>query len=141
MKDLTRYISVAYRRTQMFYTVQLKGLEVSSGQFMYIVCICENVGQTQDELAQRLLIDKGTVAKVLSQLEINGFVTKKKNVNDRREFNLFPTESAIAVYPEIVKLKEEWHNKLVENLSEIERDILEKLFEKVMENAVKNCKL
>ncbi|WP_331775380.1 MarR family winged helix-turn-helix transcriptional regulator [Sulfurospirillum sp. 1612] len=140
MKDLTKYISVSYRRTQMFYTEHLKETEISSGQFMYIVCICEHIGLTQDELSHRLIIDKSTVARVLSQLESSGFVTKKTNTHDRREFHLFPTEKALAIYPKIVQLKEEWHHKLVENLSDIERDILAKLLEKVMENAVNHCK-
>ena len=138
MKDLTRYISVTSRRTQMFYTERLRELGITSGQFIYIVCICETAGQTQDEVAQRLLLDKGTVAKAVSQLEANGFILKKTNASDRREFNLFPTEKAIAIYPQILKSKEEWHDKLTENLSDIERDVLERLLEKVMYNAVRN---
>ncbi|MDR3602061.1 MAG: MarR family winged helix-turn-helix transcriptional regulator [Desulfosporosinus sp.] len=140
MKDLSKYIGVTYRRTQMFYTEQLKEMEVSSGQYMYIVCICENVGQTQDELSQRLMIDKGTVARVLFQLENNGFLNKVINANDRREFNVFPTDKAISVYPKILETIDEWHCRMTENLSKIERDVFEKLFEKVMENAAKNCK-
>jgi DNA-binding MarR family transcriptional regulator len=140
MKDLSKYVSVAYRRTQMFYTEQLKESEVTSGQFMYIVCICENVAQTQDELSQRLMIDKSTVAKVLSQLETTGYITKIQNLNDRREFNIFPTDKALVIYPQILEMKDEWHRKMTENFSDIERDIFEKLMEKVMDNTVKSCK-
>ncbi len=140
MKDLTKYVSVAYRRTQIFYTEKLKELGISSGQFMYIVCICENTGQTQDELSQRLIIDKSTVAKILSQLETNGFITKTINSNDRRAFNIFPTDKATAIYTPILEIKDEWHGKMTENLSDIECDVFEKLMEKVMENTVKNCK-
>lgn len=140
MKDLSKYISVTHRRIQIFYTEKLKKLGVSSGQFMYIVCICEKVGQTQDELSQRLIIDKSTVAKVLSQLETNGYITKTTNPNDRRIFNIFPTDKAIDIYPQILEIKDEWHNKITENFSDIERDVFEKLMEKVMENAIKNCK-
>lgn len=86
-----------------------------------------------------MLTDKGTAANVLSQLEANGFLTKTVNPNDRREYKILPTDKAIAVYPEIVKLREEWHYKLTENFSDIERDIFEKLLEKTMNNAVKNC--
>jgi len=119
MKDLTKYVSVAYRRTQMFYTEQLKKLEVSSGQFMYIVCICEHVGQTQDELAERLIIDKSTIAKVLAQLESNGYIRKTINFTDRRALNIFPTDKAVAIYPKILEIKEEWHRQITENLSDI----------------------
>jgi len=140
MRDLSKYVSITYRRTQIFYTKRFKDLEVSSGQFMYIVCICENVAQTQEELSQRLMIDKSTVAKVLSQLESNGYITKIINSEDRRIFNIFPTDKAIDIYPRILEIVAEWHKKMTENLSDIERDVFEKLMEKVMENSIKNCK-
>jgi len=140
MKDLSKYVSVAHRRTQIFYTEHLEKLGITSGQFMYIVCICENKGQTQDELSQRLIIDKSTVAKVLSQLELKGFVTRIIDSNNKRAFNIFPTDKAINIYPEILEIKDEWHRRLTENLSDIECDVFEKLMEKVMENSIKNCK-
>ncbi|WP_440949933.1 MarR family winged helix-turn-helix transcriptional regulator [Methanosphaerula subterraneus] len=140
MKNLSKYISVAHRRAQMFYTEHLKKLELSSGQYMFIVCICENIAQTQDELSQRLIIDKGTVAKVLPQLETNGFITKVVNPEDRRELKIYPTDKALAVYPEILEIRDAWHRKMTENFSDLERDIFEKLLEKVMENAIDHCK-
>ena len=139
MKNLSQFIGVSYRRSQKFYTEHLKNLGVSSGQYMFLIIICENAGKTQEELSEQMLIDKGTTANVLSQLEDNGFLTKSINSNDRREYKIFPTDKAVAVYPEILKIREVWHRKLTENFSEIERDIFEKLLEKTMINAVKNC--
>lgn len=140
MNDLSKYVSVAYRRTQVFYTEKLKKLGISSGQFMYLVCICENVAQTQEELSRRLIIDKSTVARILPQLETNGYITRVINSNDRRIINIFPTDKAVAIYPQILEIKDEWHRKMTENLSDIERDVFEKLMERVMENTIKNCK-
>ncbi|MCI1969021.1 MarR family winged helix-turn-helix transcriptional regulator [Clostridium luticellarii] len=140
MKDLSKYVSVTHRRSQIFYTEHLQKLGISSGQFMYIVCICDNPGYTQDELSQRLIIDKSTVTKVLSQLEAMGFIIKTKSSNDRRAFNIFPTDKALAIYPKILEIKDEWHHRITENLSDIECDVFERLMEKVMENSIKNCK-
>lgn len=140
MEDLSMYVSVTARRTQIFYTEKLKELGISSGQFMYIVSICDHTGQTQDELAHRLIIDKSTVAKVLVQLETSGFITKEINVNDRRSFHIFPTAKALSAYPYILEIKAAWHQKMTENLSELEREIFAKLMEKVMDNSIKNCK-
>jgi DNA-binding MarR family transcriptional regulator len=139
LKNLSQFIGVSYRRSQKFYTERLKDLDVTSGQYMYIVAICENVGKTQDDLSQEMMIDKGTAARVLFQLEMNGFLTRSVNPIDRREYNIFPTDKAVAVYPEILKVREEWHQKLTENFSDIEREIFEKLLEKAMKNAIKNC--
>lgn len=140
MKNLSKYISVTHRRSQIFYTEQLEKIGISSGQFMYIVCICENPGYTQDELSQQLIIDKSTVAKVLSQLEANGFITKITNSNDRRALNIFPTDKALTIYPQILEIKDQWHHEITEGLSDIECDVFQKLMEKVMKNSIKNCK-
>lgn len=140
MKNLSKYISVTHRRSQIFYAEHLGKLGVTSGQFMYIVCICENPGYTQDELSQQLIIDKSTVAKVLFQLEANGFITKITNSNDRRAFNIFPTDKALTIYPKILEIKDQWHHEMTEGLSDIECDVFQKLMEKVMENSIKNCK-
>lgn len=132
-------MGVSYRRSQKFYTGRLKDLDITSGQYMYIIAICENAGKTQDDLSQEMLIDKGTAARVLFQLEMNGFLTKSMNPADRREYNIFPTAKALAAYPEVLKVREEWHRKLTEDFSDIEREIFEKLFEKAMLNAIENC--
>ena len=66
IKNLSQFIGVSYRRSQKFFTEHLKNLGITSGQFMYIAAICEKPGETQDMLSQTLMIDKGTVANVLS---------------------------------------------------------------------------
>lgn len=140
MKNLAKFISATHRRSQIFYTENLETLGISSGQLMYIICICETPGQTQDELSRQLVIDKSTVAKFISHLESDGFISKTINSTDRRAFNIFPTDKAINIYPKIIKIQEEWYYKLTENLSDLECDVLEKLIEKVMENSIRNSK-
>ncbi|WP_238916159.1 MarR family winged helix-turn-helix transcriptional regulator [Clostridium sp. YIM B02555] len=140
MNNLSKFISVAHRRTQIFYKENLEKLELKSGQFIYIVCICETPGQTQDELSNKLIIDKSTVTKFLGQLEAEGYITKKINSFDRRAFNVFPTEKAIKIYPKIIEIQDKWHNFLLEGFSKIESDVFEKLMELVMENSITNSK-
>ncbi|MFA0815118.1 MAG: MarR family winged helix-turn-helix transcriptional regulator [Anaerofustis sp.] len=140
MKDISKYISVSYRRTHMFINENLKPYGITSGQYMFILGICENPGCTQEELSQHLLIDKSTCAKVIGGLESSGYVRKQCNETDRREYHLFPTEKALEINPKIIAAHEQWHRLMTENLTEIECDIFGRLMEKVMENAVKNCK-
>lgn len=136
MKNLSKFISVTHRRSQIFYTEHLEKLGIKGVQFMYIVSICETPGQTQDELSHKLIIDKSTVTKFLSQLESDEFITKKVSPTDKRAFNIFPTDKAINIYPKIIAIQEECHHRLMKNLSELECDILERLMEKVMENSM-----
>lgn len=140
MKDISKTISVTSRRNQIFFSEKLKPLGITSAQFMYIVSICEKAGQTQDELSQEIMIDKSAVAKTLSSLEASGFIERKVNPDDKRAFNVYPTYKAHAIYPMIVKLKAEWHEMLLEGLSELECEIFEKLMAKVMYNSTKHYK-
>lgn len=140
MKDISKYISVSYRRTHMYINEHLKAFGITSGQYMFILGICESPGCTQEELSQHLLIDKSTCAKVIGLLETNGYVRKQPNETDRREYHLFPTEKALDINPTIVKMHDQWQDLMTENLTEIERDIFGRLMEKVMENSVKNCR-
>mgnify|MGYP000621066203 CR=1 FL=1 len=59
MKNLSQYIGVAYRRSQVFYNEQMSSVGLTSGQYMYIIAICEEEGLSQDDLAHQLHIDKG----------------------------------------------------------------------------------
>ncbi len=140
MKDISKYISVSYRRTHMFINENLKSVGITSGQYMFVLGICENPGCTQEELSHYLLIDKSTSAKVISMLESQGYVVKKPNETDRREYHLFPTEKAVEVNKTILQVHDKWQDLMTENLTEIERDVFGRLMEKVMENSVKNCR-
>lgn len=140
MKDLSKFISVTHRRLQVHYSELMKKLGITSGQYIYVICVYEHPGLTQDEISQLMIINKSTVTKMLSQLELAGFITRKGNPGDKRSYHIFPTDKASAIYPEIIKIKEEWHHKMTEGLTDIERDVWEKIMEKVMENSIKNCK-
>lgn len=55
---------------------------------------------SQVEICRDLDMDKSTVAKMLSRLEKNGFVTKSVNQDDVRSFHVALTDKAIALVPQ-----------------------------------------
>ena len=129
--NYTRLFSMIYRKSQVFYARELKAHGISSGQFMYILCICENPGLTQEALGRELQFDKGSVANTVAQLLREGFITRRVSPEDRRAYNLFPTDKAAAVYPAILAVQEKWHRSLTRELTDVEQDILDRLLEKI----------
>lgn len=75
---------------------------------MYVTCICECPGLTQDQLASKLQIDKGTVAKTLQQILAFGFITRRNSPRDRRVNQLYPTQKALDIYPQIMETARLW---------------------------------
>jgi DNA-binding MarR family transcriptional regulator len=73
---LIRRFSFIPRQSGINLDRQLKKLNLSFGQFLYIMCICENAGLSQENLSSRLKIDKGSVARTVKQLEADGYITR-----------------------------------------------------------------
>lgn len=140
MKNLSQYIGVAYRRSQVFYNEQMSSVGLTSGQYMYIIAICEEEGLSQDDLAHQLHIDKGTVANVLAKLEEKGFVSRKVNKKDKRGREVYTTEKAQKAYELALHARDEWHRRLTADFSEAETKMFEKLLEKSMHNAECHCR-
>jgi DNA-binding MarR family transcriptional regulator len=112
----------------------LKKLDIPYGQFMFILCICENAGLSQEKLSCELQMDKGFVARTVKCLEEKGFVRRSPSPDDRRQNQLFPTEKAERAYPEIIETLREQEQKVIGDLSESEAYLLRVLLGKILKN-------
>jgi len=55
------FASIIHRARMMYLNNQLKTLNVTSSQFIYLIKLYRKGGQTQEDLANHLFVDKGTV--------------------------------------------------------------------------------
>ena len=92
-------------------------------------------GLKQDELAARLHVNKSNVTRQLTTLEDNGFVLRKRSETDRRSVEVYPTDKAREVEPEIHRVYSEWREQLFSGMSEEERDLLEDVLERLSRRA------
>nr|WP_092072136.1 MarR family transcriptional regulator [Dendrosporobacter quercicolus]NSL48657.1 MarR family transcriptional regulator [Dendrosporobacter quercicolus DSM 1736]SDM37278.1 DNA-binding transcriptional regulator, MarR family [Dendrosporobacter quercicolus] len=136
MNELIKWISIADRFNKMYLNKQFGRLGINSSQHMYILCICENEGITQDKLQAISYINKSNVTRALGQLEKAGFITKGPNKKDKRTIRLYPTEKAKYIYREIIRIEDEWTAFLTKEFSDPERKLLVSLIKKVGETAV-----
>lgn len=134
MNNLIKQFSVIHRQTGIRLEKSLKPLGVPYGQFMYILCICDHEGLSQEKLSAELQIDKGSVARTVSALEKQGFIERVPSTEDRRQNRLLPTEKAREAYVKITQVIRRQEARLVKNLSEIEEDLLRSLLDKIIEN-------
>ncbi|MGL4335703.1 MAG: MarR family winged helix-turn-helix transcriptional regulator [Turicibacter sp.] len=137
MKKLSKHISISMRKSQAYYAQELADLNISTGQYMFIVAICEQIGMSQEELGDHVGINKSTVAKVIAQLEESGHVERVVDPFDKRGYNIYPTEKAQVVYPHIVKMLDQWQDYLLEGMNAEETRTLITLMAKVEQNARK----
>ena len=136
MKAYSKWISISYRHSQIYFSREFEKLGLSSGQYMFMLCICDYAGITQDALAEELAMNKSTVARVVAQLEHAEFIRRTINLKDKRIYNLYPTEKGIATYPKIKKVLDSWNSLITEDLTDEEDRLLESLLIRVQEKAI-----
>ncbi len=128
-------ISQTMRCYSLFRAARLEAYGVTGYQYLYLTNICRAPGVSQDELAEKLIFNKSSVARQLATLEQNGFVERRRNEKDKRELLVFPTEKALRVLPVIDKAVADFREKIGEGFSENEWEELERLLKRVQENA------
>lgn len=136
MKELIKWVSITDRFSKIYLNKKFEKLGINSSQHMFILKICENEGITQDKLFPLVYINKSNITRALAQLEKAGFITKEPNKKDKRTVKLYPTEKARKIYEDIIQIKGEWTDILINNLSSEDEELLEKLIRKIGQNAI-----
>jgi DNA-binding MarR family transcriptional regulator len=113
---------------------QLKKEDITASQYTYILVICENPGVSQEQISEMLKIDKGSVARTIKQFAKEEYITRMVSQEDRRQYCIYPTEKAREIYTKIQGLAVQSESRLVQNFTDIEREILKNLLDKVIGN-------
>jgi len=126
--------SIIHRQSSMYLDRQLKAEHITGSQYTHILVICENPGVSQEEISDRLKIDKGSVARTVKQFESEGYITRLTAAEDKRQYHIFPTAKAEALYRKIHGIAVASENRLTGNFTDIEREILKNLLDRVILN-------
>lgn len=118
---LGAFIAITYRSNFVKINNKMKELDLSAGQFFVLLILSREQGLTQDTLAWRLLIDKGSIARAVNVLEENGYVKRVTDENNRRAVRIYFTEKGEQLVPEISKIERELEEGIFSLLSEEEK--------------------
>lgn len=134
MKDILRDIGVIARALDSISNIEFKELNLSKGQFVYLVRICENPGIIQEKLVDILKIDRATASRAIKNLEKNGLIIKKADKKNKKNKLLFPTEYGQELYPLIIRENEHSNSIALKGFNESEINALSLALKKVKDN-------
>ncbi|MFJ5760499.1 MarR family winged helix-turn-helix transcriptional regulator [Neobacillus sp. NPDC093182] len=138
MKEILREIGMIARALDSISNIEFKEYELTKGQYLYLVRICENPGIIQEKLAEMIKVDRTTAARAIKKLEVNGFIEKKDDQQNKKIKKLFPTEKGKNVYP-FIKRENDYSNTVaLAGLSEREVDTIFNLLQRVRKNIEKD---
>jgi DNA-binding MarR family transcriptional regulator len=134
MKEILREIGMIARALDSISNIEFKEYDLTKGQYLYLIRICENPGIIQEKLAEMIKVDRTTAARAIKKLAMQGFIEKKDDDNNKKIKKLFPTGKGEKVYP-FLKREGEYSNKVaLSGFSEEEIDSIYNLLQKVRKN-------
>lgn len=134
MKDILREIGMIARALDSISNIEFKEYELTKGQYLYLVRICENPGIIQEKLAEMIKVDRTTAARAIKKLEANGFVKKEDDEYNQKIKKIFPTEKGANVYPFILREHNYSDKVALEGFSEQEIEDISRLIQRVRKN-------
>jgi DNA-binding MarR family transcriptional regulator len=138
MKEILREIGMIARALDSISNIEFKEYDLTKGQYLYLVRICENPGIIQEKLAEMIKVDRTTAARAIKKLEINGFIEKKEDKHNKKIKKLFPTEKGKNVYP-FIKRENDYSNIVaLEGFSKREVETIFNLLQRVRKNIEKD---
>nr|WP_280921242.1 MarR family transcriptional regulator [Methanolobus bombayensis] len=117
----------------------MKELGLSAGQFFVLMTLSIEQGITQDSLAGKLLIDKGSIARAINVLEEKGFVKRTIDENNRRAVRLYFTETGEELIPDVLQIDREWEKAAFLGFTEEEKIQAKTLLRKIAKNSYENA--
>lgn len=135
MNRITRWISLLQRCTMEFRTNEMTELDINPCHHVYIYCLCNNPGVSQEDLTKMIHINKSNVTRSLKVLQDDGFVYKEIDKIDKRIWRIYPTQKAYDLLPKLREKMNVWNEVLMEGLSLEEQEQLYSLLKKTTVNA------
>lgn len=130
-KYIGRYISQIHRKGRIFISKELNCLGIGSGQVMFLLELYRGDGKSQEELAERLNIDKGTTARAIRKLEEEGFIIREKDLVDKRAYKVYLTKKGNDIKNNVYEIMMKWEEKITSNLNEEESKTIVNLLSRI----------
>ncbi len=134
MDEIIREIGMISRALDSISNIEFKEIELTRGQYLYLVRICEHPGIIQEKLAEMIKVDRTTTARAIKRLEEKGMVQSAADQTNKKIKKLYPTDKGKKIYPFIIREHHYSNQVAVKGLAPEEVAQLQKLLKKVRQN-------
>lgn len=134
MNDILREIGMIARALDSISNIEFKDLDLTRGQYLYLVRIYENPGIIQEKLAEMIKVDRTTATRAIKKLEMQGFIQKLPDEQNKKIKKLFPTEKGKKVYPLLRREGEHSTEVALSGFTSEEKETISALLHRVRKN-------
>jgi DNA-binding MarR family transcriptional regulator len=111
-QHIGKYIGEIHRASCMYFSKKFSKFGIGAGQYLFLLNLYKSDGISQEELTEKVRLDKATTARAIKKLEDEGYVKRIKKESDRRAYKLELTEKADEIKAEVYSIMDEWETKI-----------------------------
>jgi DNA-binding MarR family transcriptional regulator len=120
-------LSKAYQKGQSLVQKRLKKFGLTNLQYLVLEVLWRMEGITASETGKLLSIDKATLSGVIERMIDSQWVIKNQDENDKRVFQLYPSEKANQLKEVLINERKEANNQFLADFTIEERVLLRRL--------------
>ncbi|MDN3630103.1 MarR family winged helix-turn-helix transcriptional regulator [Vibrio lentus] len=125
-------INVVANKASKDFDVELKQHGLSLALWPTLMCLWEEEGITQRDIAAKSKVENSTTTRTLDKLEKLELVERRADPNSRRSFRIYLTEKGKALEEQLVPIPIRLNKELMNELDAEEQQMMIKLLQKMV---------
>lgn len=133
-KSLGKMIAILYRKDRNYYIKQLDRYSLGTSQLAFLLEI-SNFGEiSQDELSNKIAMDKTSVSKIAKKLINLEYIYMVRDKDDKRVKRISLTKKGQEIIPILEETAKNWTYIISKGLSEEEKEMIYGILDKMIRN-------
>lgn len=120
-------LAKAYQKAHGQFKARLRPFDLTNLQHLVLEGLWYEEGVTAAELGKLLVLDKATLSGVLDRLVESGWIRKERDPDDGRVFRIYPSDKANQMREQLIALRVEANEKMLESFSAEEKVLFKRL--------------
>jgi len=135
-KIIGRSLSCIFRHMRIFLDKNFEQYNLNDSHMPILIITSEHEGIQQNEISKILNIHRANVTRAVKKLEEEGYIFRKIDEEDHRNYRLYLTEKAKNRLPKIHSIFNEWVEILFSDFSEEEENQFIDFLKRASQNAI-----
>ncbi|WP_397539029.1 MarR family winged helix-turn-helix transcriptional regulator [Rummeliibacillus pycnus] len=135
LKDCINFLlSASQNKVFKFFSKRLEECGVTPGQYGVLNCLWREGQLSPKQIGEMLYIEAPTVSGILDKLQKAEFIERSVDPNNRRNVLVMATQKSNEIRDEVIAATIELNNKVLENLSDSDKVVLQKSLETIIKS-------
>ena len=135
IKDIWLHAHNMIRSGRQIINQELHPLNLSSAEGNILLhLLTQGQGIVQEQLVEQLDVSKPAVSRALDSLEAKQYITRQRDLKDRRAYRIWLTEKALETGPSIEQAYNQVFTLALQGISQDELVFFMQLFSRISEN-------